>query len=363
MSVSFIHTGDLHLGRQFHFDQHTDTYGRDKRLDLWEIFEKILNTAEHHRIELLLISGDLFDSSEVDLMEVQRVADRLGNLERTKVVMIAGNHDAYNDYSLFGLVDWSDNVNLFTEDTLQSVYFEDLNTEVFGMSWNRRGYNSLPFATPVEINPSRTNILMLHGDAFSKQSDYMPIDLEKFNNFDYVALGHIHKTERLSDRMAYCGSPEALNFGESGEHGLIFGAIDGHRCQFQFVPTQKRRYINRRLSISADMSLDEVKEAILKCDSESERQKNYYRIYLEGYRDPALPIAWLRDEINREFYYCEIIDDDLQMDLDIHQLFQQNSSNLIGHYIREIEREDATPAAKKALYYGLEAIMKEKVIL
>ena len=32
MSVSFIHTGDLHLGRQFHFDQHTDTYGRDKSI-------------------------------------------------------------------------------------------------------------------------------------------------------------------------------------------------------------------------------------------------------------------------------------------------------------------------------------------
>lgn len=40
MKVSFIHTGDLHMGRQFHFNRRGDIYGKNKRLDLWETFEK-----------------------------------------------------------------------------------------------------------------------------------------------------------------------------------------------------------------------------------------------------------------------------------------------------------------------------------
>ena len=96
MKVSFIHTGDLHMGRQFHFNRRGDIYGKNKRLDLWETFEKILNTAEKNQIDLLLIAGDLFDSDEVDIMEIERVAEKFSRLTTTRVVICAGNHDCYS---------------------------------------------------------------------------------------------------------------------------------------------------------------------------------------------------------------------------------------------------------------------------
>ena len=57
----------------------------------------------------------------------------------------------------------------------------------------------------------------------------MPLDKNYLDQlgFDYIALGHIHKPIIISDNMAYCGSPEPLDFGEIGEHGIIQGIIEG----------------------------------------------------------------------------------------------------------------------------------------
>ncbi|MEG2419638.1 MAG: DNA repair exonuclease [Eubacterium sp.] len=122
MKVSFIHTGDLHLGRQFHFKRNGDVFGSNKRTDLWRTFDKILNTAEKNQIDLLLIAGDLFDSDEIEMSEINRAADKFSKLSMTKVVILAGNHDYYSSVALYGLVDWPD--NLFSFFGNRSLWFE-----------------------------------------------------------------------------------------------------------------------------------------------------------------------------------------------------------------------------------------------
>ncbi|MEG0377560.1 MAG: DNA repair exonuclease [Eubacterium sp.] len=361
--VSFIHTGDLHMGRQFHFNSKGDIYGKNKRLDLWETFEKILNTAEKNKINLLLISGDLFDSDEVDMIEVERVAEKFGRLTQTHVVISAGNHDSYSSVSLYGLIDWPENVTLFKTGKLESVSFPDLETEVYGMSWIKKNYSELPFCPNIPLDPSRNNIMMLHGDAYAKRTEYLPIQISDFKGFDYLALGHIHKPDILTKTAAYCGSPEGLNFGEGGTHGVIVGQIKDHECISQFVPIQKREYIDLSLEVSPEMSFDGIKEAILSCDTEEKRKINYYRIHLKGYRDPGISMDWLEDELRGSFYYFELDDKELEIDLDIELLLKENRDNIIGKFIQEILREDKNALSKKALYYGLEGILKEKVIL
>ncbi|MEF9918148.1 MAG: DNA repair exonuclease [Eubacterium sp.] len=363
MKVSFIHTGDLHMGRQFHFNCRGDIYGKNKRLDLWETFEKILNTAEKNQIDLLLISGDLFDSDEVDMMEIGRVAEKLGKLSKTHVVISAGNHDCYSSVALYGLVDWPENVTLFKRGKLESVYFKDLETEVYGMSWIKKNYSEMPFSTNIGVNPDCNNILMLHGDAYNAQSDYMPINLSQLVGFDYIALGHIHKQEYLSETVAYCGSPEGLSFGEDGEHGVIVGKIKDHNCTSAFVPIEKRRYFNLEIEITPDMTLDNIKDLVLSCDSEENRMINYYRITLKGYRDQDVSVEWLKEELQNAFYYLEVNDEKLDIDLDIDLLLKENRNNIIGKFIQEILLETEGNVSKKALYYGLEGILKEKVII
>ena len=57
MKISFIHTGDIHLGRQFHFKGGDPGLGERRRMELWKTFDKIIQTAEKNHIHYLIISA------------------------------------------------------------------------------------------------------------------------------------------------------------------------------------------------------------------------------------------------------------------------------------------------------------------
>jgi len=363
MKISFIHTADLHLGRQFHFSRMSDVYVKDKRTDLWETFNRIINTAENNKITFLLISGDIFDSESVDLTVVRRFADLLATLSETRVILCAGNHDMMDDTNMLECVDWPENVTFFNTGDLESVYFEDVNVEIYGMSWVKKTYQKMPFSLNFKLDCTHTNILMLHGDAYNTKSEYLPIDTEKVSKFDYVALGHIHKHDFITPKIVYAGSPEALSFGEKGKHGVIVGEIKNHTCNAQFIPISKREYHSILLEIDSNMTLTDIRNQIVSVGDEETRRNDYYRITLTGYKDPEVRMEWLRDELLRCFYYLELDDTRLQTDLDIDQLYTQNKDNIIGKFIEKINQDPDDPVMQKALKYGLESILKEKVIL
>ncbi len=343
MKVSFIHTGDLHLGRQFHFRKNGDVFGSNKRTDLWLTFEKIINTAEKNSIDLLLISGDLFDADEMEIAEINRAADRFSKLSRTKVVIIAGNHDYYSSLSLYGLVDWPANVTILKSGKMESVYFPSLKTEVYGLSWVKNAYGEIPYKGHLDLEDGTNNIMMLHGDAHAVDGSYMPIDPDNYDYFDYVALGHRHKSEFITKRMAYCGSPEALDFEETGEHGMIVGQIENHRCTTQFVPTQIREYVTKTVELTPEMPVDTVIDTIVAIDEQEKRLQNYYRVILTGYVDESLSMTWVRNELQHYFYYLEIDDTGLEVDLDVDGILADNQNNIIGQFIQEMRRHSDDP--------------------
>lgn len=360
MKVSFIHTGDLHLGRQFHFKRNGDVFGSNKRTDLWRTFDKILNTAEKNQIDLLLIAGDLFDSDEIEISEIDRAADKFSKLSMTKVVILAGNHDYYSSVALYGLVDWPDNVNILHSGRMESIYFPSLETEVFGLSWVKNAYSDIPFKGHLELEEDRNNIMMLHGDAYSRVSDFMPLNIADYDYFDYVALGHFHKYEMLTKRAGYCGSPEALHFGETGDHGVIVGQIENHRCHTQFIKIQEREYVTADVEITPDLSMDDILEKVIGIAGEQKRHRDFFRINLVGYCDTDLSLGWLSDELRSHFYYLELDGSQLEYDLDIDGILEDNKDNIIGRFIQEMRRFGDDPVAKKALYYGLEGVLKER---
>ena len=51
MKISFIHTGDIHLGRQFHFKGGDPGLGERRRMELWKTFDKIIQTAEKNHTD------------------------------------------------------------------------------------------------------------------------------------------------------------------------------------------------------------------------------------------------------------------------------------------------------------------------
>ena len=124
------------------------------------------------------------------------------------------------------------------DEDLSSVYFEDLNTEVFGFSYHTPEILEDRTAQFTITNNQHNKILMIHGG----DAKHLPFvkNVVAAMPFSYIALGHIHKPGILiENKMAYPGSPEPLDLTETGPHGYLLGELDeisGHVTSLEFRP-------------------------------------------------------------------------------------------------------------------------------
>lgn len=90
---------------------------------------------------------------------------------------------------------------------------------------------------------------MITGAEFSSGQTATGEDLEygigdiRLGNFDYVAMGHVHKFQQFPGNIFYCGSPGRMNFGEKEEKGFLVVEFDSQSLkEVKFVPTPARRF-------------------------------------------------------------------------------------------------------------------------
>src|SRR5699024_9332339 len=173
----------------------------------------------------LFITGDIFEEDVFNLGDIRRLRDSFLTLNDTKIIISTGNHDTLKKSSLYELIEWPENVYIFGNKNIEKFEFQELNTVIWGFSWEKNEYKSSDFLEVQDLDPNKTNILLIHGDLTNSESNYLPLDKNKLVSigFNYIALGHIHKPKLISEKIAYCGSPEPLDFGETGVHGIIEG--------------------------------------------------------------------------------------------------------------------------------------------
>lgn len=236
--MKILHTSDLHIGK------YIGTY--DLKEDTEYVLNQVVDTAIRERVEVVLISGDVFDrpnpSEEAIKMYVSFLKELLD--KNIKVIAISGNHDSGIRLSAY-------------KDILGKGYFVEgeFNSPMRKVSLNDEfgpvNFYMLPFFTPFivksnlklekelenydlamdeiikreNINTSQRNIILAHqfvaGFKFGgSEEDFSYsngdeknvagvgiISLDKFQNFDYVALGHIHKPQKISrETIRYSGS-------------------------------------------------------------------------------------------------------------------------------------------------------------
>ena len=371
MRTTFIHTGDFHLGRPFTFLQQGNYFGKNKRKELWKAFDEMIAYVKEEKVPLLLIAGDLFDSVNVLTMDIKRAAEGLASLDKTWVVIIAGNHDYHGDNSPYKKVEWSSNVYIFKEDVFRSVYIKELNTEIYGMSWVKNEYRAFPERSfnSIKLDDTRYNILMVHGEV-TNQSLYLPIDLRLIEKkgFDYIALGHIHKPGLTPGGVAYCGSPVPLNFGETGERGFIISQVEPdyenqtYITSSGFNPIESRKYETIEIQVTPEDSYHDIIKKAIACDSENNRQQHYYRIRFIGYINPEIQMDWINDDLEESFYYIETDTTKLEPDIDLELLICENKHNPIGQILSELSKITEPEVRKKAIIYSIEAMIGEGVL-
>lgn len=273
--MKFLHLGDLHLGKTlFDFD-----LVEDQRY----ILDQILCIAEKESVDGVLIAGDVYDKS-VPSEAATRLLDyflmKLAQKE-IKVFMVSGNHDS-DDRLNYGSTLFASN-QIF----ISAVFDGKLHRQSFADGDTKIDIYMLPFVKAsqvrhyfpdekiesyddavrtiirnTDINKDNKNILVAHQFASGKGEDpalagsesvgtqsvglVEKIGYDCFNDFDYVALGHIHSPQKVGrEGIRYAGSPLKYSLSEANNEKSVplITVSAQERVKIELVPLKPMRNV------------------------------------------------------------------------------------------------------------------------
>ena len=191
--MRFIHTSDINLSLK---DEYKKSY---------DAFKALIETCRAEKVELLLISGDLF-LGHPTINEIRDFKLALTKLLATEIVILAGDHDFLNDRSRIYELLTDKRIMLLDAATDATILVPEVNAVIYGASYNRKTQDISALS---QIHTYRTkgfHIYMGHGEV-------PEIDKE---SFDYIAMGGKGGFTKVSENAYYPGK---------GTNGYIFGEL------------------------------------------------------------------------------------------------------------------------------------------
>lgn len=242
--MKFIHISDLHLGKRVNEFSMVE--------DQKYILTKIIGIIDKEKPNGVLIAGDIYDKTVPPADAVELFDSFLVRLAKRdlQVFVISGNHDSPERIAFGSRLMNQSGIHMSPvyDGQIQPVSLED--------EHGRIDIYMLPFLKPahvrrfypedeivsytdalriavghMEINKENRNILITHQFVTGAQrSDSEEIsvggsdnvDASVFEDFDYVALGHIHRPQNIStDTIRYSGTPLKYSFSEANHHKSV----------------------------------------------------------------------------------------------------------------------------------------------
>ncbi|EGY80844.1 Ser/Thr protein phosphatase [Peptoniphilus indolicus ATCC 29427] len=333
--MKILHTADLHLGKSYKGENFL--YSKQRREEVWQSFSDLISYANSNNIEIILISGDLYEREYFTLNNFKRLSD-LFSISNSEIYIIGGNHDHVDENSMFLKVDMPSNVHLFTEEE----YFEYKNLRIYGITWDRQ-YN-FKSELNFELNDKFKNILMLHCSVGFES--HFPISEEWLNRqkFDYIALGHFHGHKKVADRAYYSGALEPSRFKDEGRHG--FYVYDLENENQEFVKFAKREYNTFKVDVT-DKNVDKIKNEVL--ELLNEYRADFNKLILIGKNQDIEYILEILE--NNDFYYLKIVNETKDI-INYEELSNSDTSGIISEVLKKLGSDE------QAIKYGIEALLE-----
>ncbi len=207
--IRILHTSDIHIA------------GDNPSI---EGLRAVVAKALELDVDIVLVAGDLFDSSRVGDEAVDLTLSELKRFGRP-VVVIPGNHDCVDERSIYHRVDLTsagDHIFFAGDPAGEELVFEDLSLVVWARGIESHDPANRPLAGYFPADSSYWRVVVTHGHyvpdgEISDRSSR--INQEEIGRLecDYVALGHWHRFADVSEgdvSAFYSGSPS--DFGLSG---------------------------------------------------------------------------------------------------------------------------------------------------
>ncbi|SHM59942.1 exonuclease SbcCD subunit D [Flavobacterium xanthum] len=269
--MKILHTADWHIGQLFH--EYDRTYEHQQFLN-W-----LVDTLQTEQIDVLLISGDVFDISNPSASSIKMFYSFLNKATRAnpdlQIIITAGNHDSASrleapkpllessNVHIIGLVEKDAEGNIDYQKLLVPIHDDSKNVKIWCLAIPFLRMGDYPTILNC-ANPYTEGVTALYKDAFEyaslKKQDGQTIiamghlhthhaevsDLDKterlimggvecipatafHQDIKYVALGHIHKAQRIGgkEHIRYSGSPLPMSFSELNyKHQVIVFELD-----------------------------------------------------------------------------------------------------------------------------------------
>ena len=281
--MNILHTSDWHIGKRL--------MDRERLPEQIAALDEIVRICDERDVDLVLVAGDVFDTympsadaEEVFFRAVKRIAG-----EKRAVVIVSGNHDdgvrlaasaplaAEEGIYLFG--GGYDVVPVGGERAVKAV----ASGEGYAVIANARGeqvyINALPYPNEARLKEEKTDesyadklrrwivrgeagfsgnmphILLSHlfvagGKVSESERDIdlggaraVPVSL--FSAFDYVALGHLHKPQKLGENVRYSGSLLQYSFDEFEKKQVILLHTQEKSLEIEEIPLLSGRKLVR----------------------------------------------------------------------------------------------------------------------
>jgi exonuclease SbcD len=280
--INILHTADWHIGQTF--------YGHDRTPEHAFFFDRLIETISERAVDVLLVAGDVFDVSNPSAAAqhelfsfIRRASHECPGLQ---IVMTAGNHDsaarleapapllADVDTVVRGTVPrHSDGCGADYSKLLIPLRGKSGQTEAycFAVPFLRQG--DYPAAASDDENSYSEGVrrfyqqmldecapmcqglpivvmghMQMTGSEIAEHDhsertiigglECVPPQLFADERIAYVALGHIHKAQRVSgmEKVRYAGSPLPMSFAEKNyRHGVVMVSIDGRQTTIERV--------------------------------------------------------------------------------------------------------------------------------
>ncbi|MFH9469164.1 exonuclease SbcCD subunit D [Streptomyces clavifer] len=247
--MRILHTSDWHLGRSFH------------RVPLLEAqaayLDHLVEAVRTHAVDVVVVAGDVYDRAVPSLAAVRLFDDVLHRLADAGVptVMISGNHDSARRLGVGAGLIARAGIHLRTDpgDCATPVVLSDTQGDV--------AFYGLPYLEPALVRDTLGAVKAGHEAVLSAAMDRVRADLASrpagtravvlahafvaggepsdserditvggvaavpagvFDGVDYVALGHLHGSQTVTERVRYSGSPLAYSFSEHAHHKTMW---------------------------------------------------------------------------------------------------------------------------------------------
>ncbi|WGV47946.2 exonuclease SbcCD subunit D [Rhodococcus erythropolis] len=243
--MKILHTSDWHIGRTFH--------GVDLLADQASVLGSIADSVREHGVDVVVVPGDIYDRS-IPSSDAVTVCNRGFEAIRAAgavIVATSGNHDSAVRLGAGATFAAAGGLHLITRvgqigtpvmlsDQFGPVAFYGIpylepeitrveldvprartHSDILGAAMSRVRRD---LAERTATDPSTRSVLLAHafvvgGEASESERSISVGGVEtvavgEFDGVDYVALGHLHSPQMLSESVRYSGSPLPYSFGE-----------------------------------------------------------------------------------------------------------------------------------------------------